>query len=159
MHKVYLLLGSNMGNSMQMLHKAISKIEKQIGLTIRKSNIYATEAWGKRNQPDFLNQIIVVETTLDAEKVLSTILKIESQLGRIRTVKNAPRTIDIDILFFDKLVTNHPHLIVPHPHIAQRRFVLVPLNALAPRLKHPVSGLSVHQLLLACSDKLNVKRI
>ncbi len=159
MHKVYLLLGSNMGNSRQMLHNATQEIEKQIGKVFRKSHVYSTEPWGKKDQPDFLNQILVIKTNLNPGETLSATLKIESQLGRVRKEKNAPRTIDIDILFFDKIVLAEPKLYIPHPQIAQRKFVLIPLNSLSPRLKHPVSGHSVHQMLLNCMDTLNVKRI
>lgn len=158
MNKTYLLLGSNMGNSKQQLKDAIKHIKKDIGKVVRQSGLYVTAAWGNTSQPDFLNQVIVVETKLPAAKLMHTILSIEKKMGRIRTVKNAPRIIDIDILFFDKEIIKEKNLIVPHPEIQNRRFVLVPLNELSPGLKHPVFGTTIHQLLLHCPDTLNVKK-
>ena len=158
MNKTYLLLGSNMGNSKSRLIKAILQIEKNIGKVTRQSSLYATAAWGNTNQPDFLNQVIIVETKLSALQTMQTILSIEKKMGRIRTLKNAPRIIDIDILFFNKEIIEMDHLIIPHPQIQNRRFVLVPLNKLSPNLMHPVLKKSVHQLLVHCADKLNVKK-
>lgn len=158
MNKTYLLLGSNMGNSRQQLLQAIKLIKKKIGRVIRQSKLYATAAWGNTNQPDFLNQVIVVETTLAAAEIIKNILSIETEMGRIRTVKNAPRIIDIDILFFNKEMIREKDLIVPHPEIQNRRFVLVPLNELSPGLKHPVLKKTIHQLLEDCTDTLYVKK-
>ena len=89
---------------------------------------------------------------------MQTILSIEKKMGRIRTIKNAPRIIDIDILFFNKEIIEEAQLSIPHPQIQNRRFVLIPLNQLSPNLKHPVLKKSVHQLLIHCTDKLNVKK-
>ena len=158
MNNTYLLLGSNMGNSKAGLSKAVEQIEKQIGKVIRQSGLYSTAAWGNTKQPDFLNQVIIVETNLSAHQTMQTILNIEKKMGRIRTVKNAPRVIDIDILFFNKEIMEQEHLSIPHPQIQNRRFVLVPLNQLSPNLKHPVLNKTVHQLLINCPDKLNVKK-
>ena len=134
-------------------------ISKKIGSVIRQSKLYQTAAWGNTDQPDFLNQVIVVSSKYDAFSVLEKILQIEHTLGRIRTIKNAPRIIDIDILFFNKELINTKNLVVPHPAIQERRFVLTPLNELSPLFIHPVLGKSNHVLLLKCSDKLNVKKI
>jgi len=158
MNKTYILLGSNMGNSKKQLSKAILLIEKQIGKVLRHSSLYTTAAWGNTRQPDFLNQVIIVENELSALQTMKTILSIEKKMGRLRTVKNAPRIIDIDILFFNKEIIAQEHLIVPHPQIQNRRFVLIPLNQLSPNLKHPVLKKTVHQLLIHCPDKLNVKK-
>jgi 2-amino-4-hydroxy-6-hydroxymethyldihydropteridine diphosphokinase len=158
MNKIYLLLGSNIGNSKLQLSKAILQIEKHIGNVTRRSSLYATAAWGNTQQPDFLNQVIIVETKLSALQTMQTILSIEKKMGRIRTLKNAPRIIDIDILFFNKEIIDTKDLSVPHPQIQNRRFVLVPLNELSPNLSHPVLKKSVHQLLIHCPDKLNVKK-
>jgi len=158
MNKLYLLLGSNMGNSRARLSNAIVRIEKQIGPVMRRSSLYSTAAWGNTDQPDFLNQVIIVHTGLTAKQTMQSILQIEEKMGRVRTVKNAPRIIDIDILFFNREIINHEQLTVPHPQIQNRRFVLIPLNELSPNLKHPVLNQSVHQLLIHCPDKLNVKK-
>ena len=134
-------------------------IEKKIGKVIRQSGLYQTAAWGKTDQPDFLNQVIVADTRLTAAQTMETILSIETAMGRIRTEKNAPRIIDIDILFFNKEIIHKKNLSVPHPSIHLRRFVLVPLNELAPTFIHPVLQKTNHQLLMKCPDGLNVKKI
>ena len=148
-----------MGDSKKQLNKAISMIEKKIGKIIRQSGLYQTEAWGKTDQPDFLNQVIVADTKLTAAQTMETILSIETAMGRIRTEKNAPRIIDIDILFFNKEIIHKKNLSVPHPSIHLRRFVLVPLNEIAPNFIHPVLQKTNHQLLMKCPDELNVKKI
>lgn len=158
MNKTYLLLGSNLGNSKTQLTRAIAQVEKQIGTVRRSSGLYSTAAWGNTNQPDFLNQVILVETTLSAIQTMQAILLIEKKMGRVRTVKNAPRIIDIDILFFNKEIINQELLTVPHPQLQNRRFVLVPLNQLSPNLKHPLLNQTIHQLLIHCPDQLNVKK-
>ncbi len=158
MNKLYLLLGSNMGNSKKQLSKAIGLIEKQIGKITRRSSLYKTAAWGKTNQPDFLNQVIIVQTRLTGLQTMQTILNIEKKMGRLRTVKNAPRIIDIDILFFNKEIIEEKQLTVPHPQLQNRRFVLVPLNELSPNFKHPVLKKTIHQLLIHCPDDLDVKK-
>ena len=158
MNKLYLLSGSNLGSSKTQLSKAILQIEKHIGSVIRQSSQYITAAWGNTKQPDFLNQVIIVETELTAIQTMQTILKIEKKMGRIRTIKNAPRIIDIDILFFNKEIIDKKGLTIPHPQIQNRRFVLVPLNQLSPNLKHPLLHKTVHQLLINCPDRLNVKK-
>ncbi len=124
----------------------------------RRSAIYQTAAWGNTEQPDFLNQVIIVQTKLTAVQTMQTILQIEKEMGRMRTVKNAPRIIDIDILFFNKEIINTAELTVPHPQLQNRRFVLVPLNELSPNFKHPVLKKNIHQLFIHCHDKLNVKK-
>jgi 2-amino-4-hydroxy-6-hydroxymethyldihydropteridine diphosphokinase len=159
MNKIYILLGSNMGDRNQQLALAKKELTKTLGPVRRESKIYQTAAWGKRNQPDFLNQVLILETKKDAASCMELILEIEHIMGRTRTVKNAARTIDIDILYFNKAVLNTPNLVVPHPAIQDRRFVLIPLNELSSRFKHPVLGKSNHQLLLECADPLDVKKI
>lgn len=159
MNTIYLLLGSNMGNSQQQLLMALNNISREIGAVIQQSSLYSTQAWGNTNQPDFLNQVVVVTTNFTALQTLDIILEIEIKMGRVRTIKNAPRVIDIDILFFNSDVISLVNLSVPHPEIENRRFVLIPLNELAPDLKHPVSQNSMHTLLLNCIDTLEVKKL
>jgi len=158
MNKTYLLLGSNLGNSRQQLQKATRHITKKIGPLLHQPALYATAAWGNTQQPDFLNQVIVISTALEVKETLQAILAIEKAMGRIRTVKNAPRIIDIDILFFNRAIITEKLLVVPHPQIQHRRFVLIPLNEIAPRLIHPVLKKNIHQLLAACTDPLDVKK-
>jgi 2-amino-4-hydroxy-6-hydroxymethyldihydropteridine diphosphokinase len=158
MNTIYLLLGSNMGNSRQQLLKAKKNIEQQIGKTIRQSDLYQTAAWGNTKQADFLNQVIITETKLTAEETMQAILSIEKEMGRIRTKKNAPRIIDIDILFFNKEIIHTKNLVVPHPQLQNRNFVLAPLNQLSPNLKHPALNKTIHQLLKSSPDTLTVKK-
>ena len=158
MNKTYFLLGSNMGNSRQKILQAQKHIAKQIGTITRSSAFYTTAAWGKTDQPDFLNQVIVVETNLTAAATMQTILSIEKKMGRIRTKKNEPRIIDIDILFFNKEIIKEEALIIPHPQIQNRRFVLIPLNELSANFIHPVLKKTIHHLLRVCTDKLAVKK-
>ena len=159
MNNTYLLLGSNMGNSTELLSKAIEQIENKIGPLLLSSNLYATAAWGNTSQPDFLNQVIKIATHLAAAETLAIILSIEKNMGRIRTTKNAPRIIDIDILFFNNEIINQSDLIVPHPEIQNRRFVLTPLQEIAPQMIHPVLNKTIEQLLSQCPDQLAVKKI
>ena len=159
MNTVYLLLGSNQDQPGKQLVKAINAIRTMIGDVKRYSGIYQTAAWGNTNQPDFLNQVIVAETKLTAAQTMQAILDIEKKMGRIRAKKNAPRIIDIDILFFNKDIIQTKDLSVPHPQIQNRNFVLVPLNELSPNLKHPVLHKTIHQLLRICPDQLTVNKI
>jgi 2-amino-4-hydroxy-6-hydroxymethyldihydropteridine diphosphokinase len=159
MNKVYLLLGSNMGHSSALLQTARTAIAKELGEIIRQSSIYKTAAWGNTNQPPFLNQVLVLATTLAPVPCLEKLLAIEAIMGRVRTIKNAPRIIDIDMLYYNKLQLSSPTLILPHPAIAQRRFVLTPLNEIAPSFIHPVYSKTNHQLLMQCDDPLEVKKI
>lgn len=158
MNKLYLLLGSNMGNSKTQLSKAVKHIEREIGIVNRKSGLFVTAAWGNTMQADFLNQVIIVNTALNAQQSMQTILSIEKKMGRVRTKKNAPRIIDIDILFFNKKIIEEDQLTVPHPQIQNRRFVLVPLDELSPNLLHPLLKKTIHQLLIHCTDDLDVKK-
>jgi 2-amino-4-hydroxy-6-hydroxymethyldihydropteridine diphosphokinase len=159
MNKIYLLLGSNMGNSRQCVATAVEQINRSVGIVKHMSNYYQTAAWGNTEQPDFLNQVVLVYSLLNASECLDQILAIEKRMGRIRTVKNAPRIIDIDILYFNEEIIDKRDLVVPHPAIADRRFVLVPLNEISPQFIHPVHKRSNHQLLLECQDLLGVKKI
>ena len=113
MNTVYLLLGSNMGNSEQMLTVATNMIEKNIGKLTKSSSIYRTAAWGNEDQPDFLNQIIIVSSSLSSSTVLKEMFVIEKEMGRVRTTKNASRVIDIDMLFFNDEIIQTETLTVP----------------------------------------------
>lgn len=159
MNIAYILLGGNVGKVKEQMDTASKLIRKAIGNVLRKSADYKTAAWGKKDQPDFLNRVLIIETKLNAAELLKHCLSIENQMGRKRTLKNAPRIIDIDILFFNKEIINENNLQIPHPFIQQRRFTLVPLNELSPGLKHPQNHKTIHQLLLDCEDTLAVKKI
>ena len=159
MHTAYLLLGSNIGNSKAALQLAEKHIEEVMGCINKRSAFYRTAAWGNREQPDFLNRVIIIETTLTAGEILEKILKTEEQMGRTRSYKNAPRLIDIDILFFDDQIISTKDLAVPHPEIQNRRFVLEPLNEISPAFLHPVLHQTSAEMLAACGDRLNVQKI
>jgi len=159
MNNVYLLLGSNIGDSKAHLATAKTNIENTLGQIIKASSIYKTDAWGNKNQPAFLNQVIIIETALDPEQTIEEIFAIEEKMGRKRTVKNAPRIIDIDILFFNSEVIQTRNLTVPHSEIQNRHFVLFPMAELSPDFTHPVLHKTMHCLLEDCIDTLNVQKI
>jgi 2-amino-4-hydroxy-6-hydroxymethyldihydropteridine diphosphokinase len=159
MHKAYILLGSNMGRRKNFLNKAKQQIALHCGSIVKESSVYQTAAWGNTRQQDFLNQIIIIQTKQMPDELMQTLLNIETSLGRMRTVKFGPRTIDLDILFYDDLIHHSPTVTLPHPAIQDRRFVLVPLVELSPRKIHPVYKLTVTQLLKQCPDELVVTKI
>lgn len=159
MHTLYLLLGSNIGDSQTQIENALLHIQKKIGTIQKKSSLYATAAWGNIKQNDFINQVILVKTTLSAPNILEQIFAIEKKMGRVRTYKNAAREIDIDILFLDDDIIDTNTLTIPHKEIQNRRFVLEPLNEIAPTLLHPALQMDIKTLLHICTDSLNVQKI
>jgi 2-amino-4-hydroxy-6-hydroxymethyldihydropteridine diphosphokinase len=126
---IYLSLGSNIDNRGDYLNSAISMIKEKCKI-IKQSSVHETKPVGFINQPNFLNMCICIETTLSPFELLHYCQDIEKQLGRVRTIKNGPRTIDIDILLFNNIVINTNHLIIPHPKMNERKFVLTPLSEL-----------------------------
>jgi len=159
MQSAYLLIGGNLGNIEQNLQTAIDLINKQCGIVINKSSIYKTAAWGLANQPDFLNQVLVLNTSLTAQNLMHELLLIEEKMGRVRSIKMGPRIIDIDILLFDDLILNTEILTVPHTALPQRKFALIPLAEVAGNIIHPVEKKSIQHLLLNCKDTLDVHKI
>lgn len=158
MNEVYLLTGGNIGDRLMNLQQASLKIEKEAGTVLKKSAIYETAAWGLTDQNPFLNQVLLISTSSNPEDLLQTLLHIEQELGRKRMIKMGPRNIDIDILFYNNEIISSPNLTVPHPQIANRRFVLTPLNEIAPAFVHPVLQKTIAQLLEVCPDNLEVKK-
>lgn len=158
MNKAYLLTGSNLGDREQYLATARSLINKQCGTIVTASSLYETAAWGKTDQPSFLNQALELETSLNARQLLRHILKAEKIMGRIRNEKYDPRLIDIDILLFNNEKHNYQFLKIPHPEMQNRRFALLPLAEIAPGIIHPVLNKTINELLKECKDELPVKK-
>lgn len=159
MYITYLLLGSNLGDSAQYLADASSLISQRLGTVRSMSSLYRTASWGKHDQPDFLNQVIALDTQLSPEELLKGVLKIELELGRERNERWGSRTIDIDILLFGDLIVDRPNLQIPHPLLHERKFSLEPLAELAPDLVHPLIKRSIIDLLNDLSDDLFVKKL
>lgn len=149
-HIVYLGLGSNLGDRNENLKDAIASLPPQMDVKA-KSPVYETPPWGYEDQPRFLNQVVKVQTYLDAEPLLKHIKRLEVALGRKASFRHGPRLIDIDILFYDDLILNTPLLTLPHPHLHERGFVLLPLMDIAPDLVHPLTKKSVREMVVSCN--------
>ncbi|HYH16363.1 MAG TPA: 2-amino-4-hydroxy-6-hydroxymethyldihydropteridine diphosphokinase [Flavisolibacter sp.] len=159
MQNAYLLTGGNTGDRYQFLASALKALETECGEILAVSALFETQAWGLNDQPPFLNQAVQLQTTLSAQVLLERILAIEILLGRVRDQKYGPRTIDIDIIFYGQEVIQEPGLVIPHPHLPNRRFALECLNDIAPSFIHPVIRKSVHTLLEECTDSLTVHKL
>jgi 2-amino-4-hydroxy-6-hydroxymethyldihydropteridine diphosphokinase len=158
MNDAYLLLGSNLGSRDSFIGRSILLISANAGNVTKASSVYQTEPWGAADSPAYLNQVIRIETKLDPHQLLKVLLNIESELGRNRgEVRNEPRTIDIDILFYGSEIVKSDLLVIPHERLHLRRFVLVPLAEIAPEFEHPVLHEKVIDLLNKCEDPLWVK--
>lgn len=158
MATVYLSLGSNLGDRVQNLKEAIKRIERSDKISIKKiSSVYETDPVGYENQPWFLNLVLQVDTSLAPCPLLEQLLSIEEQMGRKRGEKWGSRNIDVDVLFYDDLIVDSDDLTIPHPRMHERRFVLVPLAQIAPRLFHPFLKKNVRELLENGEDNSRVK--
>lgn len=158
MNLVYLLIGGNLGNRQENLALTIDLVTNRCGSLLKQSSVYETAAWGKTDQPDFLNQVLLVDTPYAPEPLLRHILAVEQDLGRFRGEKYGPRTMDIDILLFNNEIITVPGLTIPHSRMASRRFVLAPLAEIAGKLIHPITGKTIDQMLLECADHLPVDK-
>lgn len=157
---VTVILGSNSGDKAEYIRQAAELLIRQTGTLAASSSLYETAPWGFESDEPFLNRVLQIETGLCPETFLRQALSIEKSLGRRRLpgVRYTSRTIDIDLLFYDSEIIRTPALTVPHPRIAERRFVLVPLDEIMPGFVHPVLRKSVSRLLAECSDPLPVKK-
>ncbi|MBV9746849.1 MAG: 2-amino-4-hydroxy-6-hydroxymethyldihydropteridine diphosphokinase [Acidobacteriia bacterium] len=157
MKLVYLALGSNLGNRERYLELALGKLAAPDFRILRVSSVYETEPIdppaGANSSLWFLNLVVEAETDLFPMQLLWRVGKIEHALGRIRTIVNGPRTIDIDILLYSRAVIHSPDLEVPHPRMTERRFVLAPLAELAPELRHPIGNKTIRELLAAAPEQ------
>lgn len=156
----YLLLGGNLGDREENLKRAIELLNEKIGKLTAVSSLYETAAWGKTDQPAFLNQAVALQTNLSALEVLDHALTIEQELGRVRKDKWGERLIDIDLILFGDEIINVPDkLQVPHPHMQHRKFVMEPLAEIAPDVIHPILGETILAMSRNIEDPLEVKKI
>jgi 2-amino-4-hydroxy-6-hydroxymethyldihydropteridine diphosphokinase len=150
----YVGLGSNLGDREAMIRLALDGVARMPGTKlINASSLYDTEPAGEEEQPNFLNAVALVDTTLTARQLLWNLLLIEKRLGRVRTQRWGPRSIDLDLLLYGRLVVDEEDLQVPHPELTHRSFVLVPLLELDPLATHPVSG----EPLIECLQRLTTR--
>lgn len=154
---VYLCLGSNLGDRNENLRAALALIHRKVGKVAKKSHFYETEPWGNKNQDTFLNQVVMINTTLDPRELMEALDRIERELGRQRSKEKwGPRLIDVDILFYGKRIIRDKGLEIPHPELHKRAFVLAPLLELAPELEHPVLKKPMDELFMDCDDTSEV---
>lgn len=159
MNEVFILLGGNLEDKSKIFEETRKLIGERIGLVTKQSSIYVSEPWGFESEL-FWNQALIVKTTLKPHEILQQTQTIEKIMGRVKkSDQYEARVMDIDLLFYNDLILNTSDLKLPHSKIGDRKFVLIPLNEIAPDKRHPVSGLRIEEMLWLCSDQLNVERI
>ena len=144
-NKVFIALGTNLGNREENLETAMTEIAKFVTI-IAKSSIYETDPVGYANQGKFLNMVIEIHTTLDPKELLNQLQGIEDKMGRTRETKNGPRIIDLDILLYEDQIIKSEGLEIPHPRMTERKFVLQPLNEIASNVRYPLTGETIAQI-------------
>ncbi len=154
--KIYLHTGSNIGDRYEQLAEAIAHIEQEIGKVTSASSIYETEPWGNTDQPNFFNQALEVDTNCEPIEVLDKIHEIEERMGRVRTQKWAKRNIDIDLIFYGTEILKSEKLTIPHAHMHERNFVLIPIMEIAGEFVHPELGETIEELYIRSDDTLEV---
>ena len=160
MHQVFLGIGGNTGNKQDNFHKVYTFIKNELGDIINRSSVYETPPWGFESEENFWNQVFMIETQFTPEKLLENIAKIENWFGREHVGgKYTSREMDIDILYFDELILKTETLTIPHPQIANRLFVLVPLAEIAPEFVHPQLQMTSLKLLKNCPDSSVINKV
>jgi len=156
---VFLSLGGNLGNTQEIFEQSYQAIENKVGKILQKSSLYRTAAWGFKEQADFINQVILLESALHPHEILTEIQSIEKQFGRERLVTWGPRTLDLDMLFIEDLIVHNEKLQIPHPQIQNRKFILIPMHEIAESFEHPVLKKTIAELVLETTDVSSVKII
>lgn len=152
-HRAFIGFGANMGDKLENINAAISAVKATNGITIlKKSTIIETEPWGYTDQDTFLNGVLEIKTFLPPGELMTRLLAIEEELKRVRTIHWGPRTLDLDIIFYDDYVTDDPHVILPHPRAHERVFVMEPMAQIAPYFIHPVLNKSMTDILKALNE-------
>ena len=159
MNKICLSIGTNLGDRTFNINQSIKCLESELGKVLLISSVYETDAWGLTNQPSYYNIALIQETLLNPFEALNITQHIENKLGRVRKEKWGARIIDIDILFFNDDIIETERLIVPHPRISERKFVLSPLEEILPHYKHPIFNETISNLNRICTDNLKIKKI
>ncbi|HIU64202.1 MAG TPA: 2-amino-4-hydroxy-6-hydroxymethyldihydropteridine diphosphokinase [Candidatus Avacidaminococcus intestinavium] len=145
---VFIALGSNLGKRSFYIKEAIKRLQEEGLELLAKSSLIETQPYGVTDQPNFINAVISMKTSLEPQVLLQLLLQIEQELGRVRKRHWGERTIDLDLLFYDEVILQEKNLILPHPDLQNRDFVLGPLVEIAPNLRHPVLGITAKDLLL-----------
>ena len=157
MNQVVFILGGNLGDRLRLIEESVELMVSHFGSNTGKSSIFETAAWGGKSNGNYLNQVLVFNTSFFPEEILEVILEIELKMGRTRGEKWGDRTMDIDILYFGNEKFHSERLTIPHPFLQERRFVLEPLAEILPDLVHPVLSKTNRELLQNCLDKSSVK--
>tara|TARA_Y100001960_G_scaffold34126_1_gene30741 strand:- start:309 stop:797 length:489 start_codon:yes stop_codon:yes gene_type:complete len=149
----YVAIGSNLGDRLDFMRRAVESLERHQGVVVTgRSSVYESPGIGFEAQPDYLNAVISVETDLAPSELLRAMLEVEARLGRTREKKWAPRTIDLDLLLYGDLIISEPGLVVPHAHMLERGFVLLPLCQINSQLLHPVRRVPIADFANSCND-------
>lgn len=159
MNKIVLIIGGNMGDKIGLINQADLLINQLMGVILKRSSLFESEAWGGVSVGNYINQVLVVESSRSPNDILKLALEIENSLERKRDQKWGDRTMDIDILYYNNEIIDTKDLKVPHPYIADRRFVLTPLQEILPDWIHPVFKVSNQTLLKQCKDFSLVRKL